>query len=572
MSQRRVLGVDFGSSQSFVSELLIGTSDCPELLRLGTADKEIVPTVLACDQDDDTLIAAGGEVYDRRRRKDHDRFYVVRDFKRYLNEKMPSDDDSFVSERHANAFCSLFLSYLNQLIREKKNLNELSSEDWDTCFAYPATWEGTEKTKVLKQLATEAGFPNVHTIAEPIAAVYALKAESGLRFADKPEKYMVIDFGGGTLDICVIQLDTLGRDPAILSTSGDSKLGGKEFDLIFKRVYERCCDLRYRDFSEPQKAEFDEECKRAKELCSLNFASPDNNTYTHTFKIRRDVQVSITKYELENICEEMGIFRRIDTSIKDALEKAGVEYADIQKVVLTGGSSQWYFMRERVAKLFGIVGEDIYLTKKPCEDVSKGCSICYGHSAQPPVKDGVWVKYRTIIKRKFPWQKDVVSEWSSLKRLMSPSYQGHETVPDRVFISQFNETNSFEPYLVQFKLYSAKSEEECDESAFFRCELEVYANTNTPTWDRLLGIWHVISNGEHKKVPDDYNLYLQCIPTHVGNEFVYELHDALTIAENKNPNSTSHPGGTIKRGKLVPGCRTHPTAWGFGPVVTSEIR
>ena len=76
-------------------------------------------------------------------------------------------------------------------------------------------------------------------ITQILLSKYENITQKNFRFGNKPEHYMVIDFGGGTLDICIIKTDILGRTPKIISTSGDPQLGGKEFDEIIEHLFFR---------------------------------------------------------------------------------------------------------------------------------------------------------------------------------------------------------------------------------------------------------------------------------------------------------------------------------------------
>ena len=276
MPERTVIGIDFGSSQSSIAVLRIGSTEAPELLNVGGGRNGVtIPTLLAVDANDGSVIDFGANVRRHYAEEQQGTVIFASNFKRYLGENVASNDPD--SRKEANKYCKLFIYELAKFVKERYNVKELDSNDFETCLAYPATWS-TEQVELLKQYAKEAGFPadpilGIKAIPEPVAAMHALKVQNAdFRFGNCPEYFMVIDFGGGTLDICVIRTDTLGRTPEIISTSGDSELGGKEFDDIIEHKFFRNVEGVSRDqLSGRELAELSDKIKEAKETFSENF-------------------------------------------------------------------------------------------------------------------------------------------------------------------------------------------------------------------------------------------------------------------------------------------------------------
>ena len=94
----------------------------------------------------------------------------------------------------------------------------------------------------------------------------------------------------------------------------------------------------------------------------------------------------MSKQEFSNICIDCQIFEKIKKSIREALAKAKIDVSTIKKVILTGGSSKWFFLREIVAKEFSLGGESIFNTAQPFTDVANGCAIKIGCPDAPPEK------------------------------------------------------------------------------------------------------------------------------------------------------------------------------------------
>ena len=289
--ERTVIGIDFGSSQSSVSIMEIGSTGVPKLLNVGGGRNGVtIPTLLALDTNDDSVIAYGNDVRKHYREEKSGSEKFASNFKRYLG-RTPSPDAND-SEKNADLYSRLFLKELASFVKNRFNVKELDPKDYVTCVAHPATWD-EKQIALLKKYVADAGFPvdpdmGIYSVEEPVAAMHTLKIQQSLnfRFGNRPEHYMVIDFGGGTLDICVIKTDILGRTPKIISTSGDPTLGGRDFDEIIERLFFRNNEgIAKSDLSDREIAELNEKFKEAKEAFSENFANGD--VWTHPFHIAR---------------------------------------------------------------------------------------------------------------------------------------------------------------------------------------------------------------------------------------------------------------------------------------------
>ena len=175
VNQRQVIGVDFGSSQSSIAVLSIGDTGIPELMNFGGGlGGYSEPTLLALDENDGSLIACG-QLVKKKFRDANEGIVFASNFKRYLG-----------NGRDADIYCRKYIAFLGEWIRKNFSVNELSSNDYVTCFAYPATWSN-EKVEKLRQYAVEAGFPEdeengIYVFPEPVAAMHALKVQDSLKF------------------------------------------------------------------------------------------------------------------------------------------------------------------------------------------------------------------------------------------------------------------------------------------------------------------------------------------------------------------------------------------------------
>ena len=143
--KRKVIGIDFGSSQSSIAIMDIGSNIQPELLNVGGGrNGQTMPTVLALDKNDDTLRAAGNEVRLRYREVADSSCKLVSDFKRYLGSSPDSADTSEIADlrKHAEIYAKTFLREMARVVERRFNVarEALSSEDFATCVAHPASW------------------------------------------------------------------------------------------------------------------------------------------------------------------------------------------------------------------------------------------------------------------------------------------------------------------------------------------------------------------------------------------------------------------------------------------------
>lgn len=178
--ERKVIGIDFGSSQSSIAIMNIGSTNRPELLNLGGGrNGETMPTILALDENDDSVRAVGNSVREKYRGDDALGLKYVSDFKRYFGgaEVEETDPPDVVdAKRNADKYARLYLSEMLRYLKEHFNVDTLDPADYETCIAYPATWAEDSRVDRLKQLVKDVGFPcsedyGIRSIPEPVAAM-----------------------------------------------------------------------------------------------------------------------------------------------------------------------------------------------------------------------------------------------------------------------------------------------------------------------------------------------------------------------------------------------------------------
>jgi molecular chaperone DnaK len=230
----------------------------------------------------------------------------------------------------------------------------------------PAYFNDAQR-QATKDAGQIAGLEVARIINEPTAAALAYGLDK-----KEHEKIVVFDLGGGTFDVSVLEVaDGVFR---VVSTNGDTHLGGDDFDQVlinyvadeFKK--EQGIDLR-KDTMALQRLQ--EACEKAKkELSSasstdinLPFITADANGPKH-------LQMSITRSKFEQLVDPL--IERCRKPVEQAMSDAKFGYKDIDEVVLVGGSTRIPKVQELVHKMFG---KEPHKGVNPDEVVAVGAAI-----------------------------------------------------------------------------------------------------------------------------------------------------------------------------------------------------
>jgi molecular chaperone DnaK len=230
----------------------------------------------------------------------------------------------------------------------------------------PAYFNDAQR-QATKDAGQIAGLEVMRIINEPTAAALAYGLEKKAQ-----EKIVVFDLGGGTFDVSVLEVaDGVFR---VISTNGDSHLGGDDFDqtLInhvadqFKN--EQGIDLR-KDTMALQRLQ--EACEKAKkELSSAQSTDINLPFITADASGPKHLQITITRAQFEQMCDQL--VERCRGPVVQALKDAKLDPKEIDEVVLVGGSTRIPKVQELVKKLFG---KEPHKGVNPDEVVALGAAI-----------------------------------------------------------------------------------------------------------------------------------------------------------------------------------------------------
>ncbi len=235
----------------------------------------------------------------------------------------------------------------------------------------PAYFNDAQR-QATKDAGQIAGLEVARIINEPTAAAMAYGLDKG----KKEQKIVVFDLGGGTFDVSVLELndDDGMKVFEVISTSGDTHLGGDDFDEVlinyvadeFKKA--NSVDLRD-DTMALQRLQ--EACEKAKKELSTAQASDINLPFiTADASGPKHLQMNITRAKFEELIDEL--VERCKIPVKQALKDAKLSPSDIDEIVLVGGSTRVPKVREAVKEVFG---KDPHQGVNPDEVVAVGAAI-----------------------------------------------------------------------------------------------------------------------------------------------------------------------------------------------------
>ena len=268
-----------------------------------------------------------------------------------------------------------------EVLRKMKKTAEdyLGEEVTEAVITVPAYFNDSQR-QATKDAGRIAGLDVKRIINEPTAAALAF----GLDKQEGDRKIAVYDLGGGTFDVSIIEISSIDGEHQfeVLSTNGDTFLGGEDFDnrLIdfladeFKKE-NNGLDLR-NDLLAKQRLK--EAAEKAKiELSGATQTEVNLPYITADATGPKHLVVKITRSKLESLVEDL--IERTMAPCRTAIKDAGVSIDDITDVILVGGQSRMPKVQEKVKEIFG---------KEPRKDVNPDEAVAVGAAIQGGVLKG----------------------------------------------------------------------------------------------------------------------------------------------------------------------------------------
>jgi len=261
------------------------------------------------------------------------------------------------------------------LQKMKKTAEDYLGQDvTEAVITVPAYFNDSQR-QATKEAGEIAGLKVQRIINEPTAAALAYGLDKG----GSDKKIAVYDLGGGTFDISLLELGDGVFE--VLSTNGDTHLGGDDFDQVIidflaeKFRKDESIDLR-KDPMALQRLK--EAAEKAKIELSSSTQTEINLPYvTATDSGPKHLVTTLTRANFEQLADDL--VKRSMTPVKKALDDAGLPTSEIDEVILVGGSTRIPIIQEEVEKFFG---------KKPSKGVNPDEVVAIGAAIQGGVLTG----------------------------------------------------------------------------------------------------------------------------------------------------------------------------------------
>ncbi len=249
----------------------------------------------------------------------------------------------------------------------------------EAVITVPAYFNDAQR-QATKDAGRIAGLEVKRIINEPTAAALAYGLDKG----QGNKTIAVYDLGGGTFDLSIIEIDEVGGEKTfeVLSTNGDTHLGGEDFDnrvinyLVDEFKKEQGVDLR----NDPLAMQ---RLKEAGEKAKIELSSGTQQTDVNLPYITADatgpkhLNIKLTRAKLESLVEDL-VSRSLEP-VKIALADAGLSVSQIDDVILVGGQTRMPLVQQKVEAFFG---------KAPRKDVNPDEAVAIGAAVQGGVLAG----------------------------------------------------------------------------------------------------------------------------------------------------------------------------------------
>ncbi len=348
-----IIGIDLGTSTCAIATLV----DARPVLLADASGDTIIPSVVQLNAQEEFIVGqaakAGAVTFHDRTAQEVKRLMGTPDAVKLGERAMTPEGISAVLLRHLKAAA-------------EARLGEPISE---VVLSVPARFEN-EAREATRRAAQMAGLTVLRLINEPTAAALSY----GLDRLDEQQKVLVFDFGGGTLDVTILELFEGVLD--VKTSVGDDKLGGKDVDEVvinlLRDAYKEEKGKKLPTPSRDRKAAqmLKEEAERVKIALSDRESVPVDLPFLTS---DGGLQTTITRDALEEKLETH--LMRAMVLVNEALSRARVEWSDIDVVLPVGGSSRIPMFRRALEYAWG---KPLQEFENPEEAVARGAAIAAG--------------------------------------------------------------------------------------------------------------------------------------------------------------------------------------------------
>jgi molecular chaperone DnaK len=382
----KIIGIDLGTTNSCVAVLENGK---PRVIE-NAEGARTTPSIVAFTKDNEVLVGQAAKrqavtnpentlfaikrLIGRKFKDD----VVQKDIKMVPYNIVAADNGDAWVDANGNKMAPPEVSARILMKLKKDAESYLGEEVKEAVITVPAYFNDSQR-QATKDAGQIAGLSVKRIINEPTAAAlaYGMEKNSG------DSKIVVYDLGGGTFDISIIEIADVDGEQQfeVLATSGDTFLGGEDFDL---RIIDFLADEFKKDNSvdlhnDPLALQrLKEAAEKAKIELSSTTQTDINIPYiTADATGPKHLNVTLTRAKLESLVEEL--VERTKGPCQQALKDSGLSNSDIDEVILVGGQTRMPKVQEMVEQLFG---------KAPRKDVNPDEAVALGASIQAGVLGG----------------------------------------------------------------------------------------------------------------------------------------------------------------------------------------
>lgn len=342
----RMIGIDLGTTNSLATYI----DDNGEIQFVKNEYGNIlIPSVVGIDENDDIIV---GELAKERRMMNAGE--TASNFKR----RMGTDAKIKVKNRtfDAQMLSSFVLKHLKE--NAEKQLNEKINR---AIISVPAYFNDKQR-RDTKMAAELVGLTVERLINEPTAAALSL----GSNILNQNLKFIVLDLGGGTFDVTL--LETFENIMDVISISGDTMLGGEDFTTKICEIFLKNIKLAITDLSRDERTKLYTKADRAKKLISLKDVEIELEIKGKNYKSE------ITQKDFREAVKPLLV--KMKAAIDKALQDGNTDAREIEKVVLVGGAVKLGIIEEFTEKYFHKMrGEKIYFSSENFIENNKLVSI-----------------------------------------------------------------------------------------------------------------------------------------------------------------------------------------------------
>ena len=354
----KIIGIDLGTSNSAAAIIQGGKPTLIPAAEGTTVAGKAFPSIVAFSKDGDLLVGEPA-----RRQAVTNPENTIREAKRKMGtEFMYKIQDKEYKPQQISAFI---------LQKIKRDAEAFTGDTISKAVITVPAYFNDNQRQATKDAGIIAGLEVVRIINEPTAASLAF----GLDKNKEDMKILVFDFGGGTLDVTIMEMG--GGVFEVMSTSGDTQLGGSDMDkAIIDYVVEEFRKKEGIDLSNDSTAmtRIKEGGEKAKiELSTVMETEINLPIIAQDSSGAKNLEVKLTRAKLEDLVNP--IVQRCKSSIEKSIEDAKISPTDITKIVLVGGPTRMPIVRKFVSDT---IGKEAESGVDPMEAVAFGAAVQAG--------------------------------------------------------------------------------------------------------------------------------------------------------------------------------------------------